>query len=100
MTVRKLFGTATTDAGLFWADIADNHGWRIQYNRTLDLVTPLKPYRLLDPDSHLWASADTAQELAAAMPQLIQDFSQTKPLFTRKDVAEILLALARKLGGI
>jgi hypothetical protein len=69
-------------------------GWRVQYNRTLGKHSPLKPFRLLDPDSYLWASADSAEELGEAMPQLIQDFGEKNPLFTREDVAKTLMTLA------
>jgi len=97
MSIRKLFGTATIDAGVFWTEIVNQNGWRVQYNRTLDKHSPLKPYRLLDPDKHLWASADTAEELAEAMPQLIQEFGERNPLFTREDVGRTLKTVASLL---
>lgn len=84
MSIRKLFGTPTVDAQVFWTQLVNEDGWRVQYNQTLDKFSPLKPYRLLDPDGYLWASADSATELADAMPQLIRDFAEKNPLFTRE----------------
>jgi hypothetical protein len=75
MTIRKLFGTATADMGVFWEDKVNHEGWRIQYNKTLDVASPLKPFRLLDPKGHLWASADELKELAEALPTLCTEFS-------------------------
>lgn len=49
MSIRRLWGTGTVDAGVFWEDKVNENGWRIQYNKTLDSFSPLKPYRLLDP---------------------------------------------------
>lgn len=94
MSIRKLFGTPTVDLQLFWTEIVNQDGWRVQYNRTLDKHSPLKPFRLLDPESYLWASADSADELADAMPELIQDFGEKNPLFTREDVAKTLMTVA------
>ncbi len=94
MSVRKLFGTPTIDAQVFWAEIVNQDGWRVQYNRVLDKHSPLKPFRLLDPEGYLWASADSADELANAMPQLIQEFGEKYPLFTREDVAKTLMTVA------
>ncbi len=94
MSIRKLFGTPTVDAEVFWSEIVNQDGWRVQYNRTLDKHSPLKPFRLLDPDSYLWASADSAEELAEAMPQLIQEFGERNPLFTREDVGRTLMTVA------
>lgn len=97
MAIRKLFGTPTIDAEVFWREIVNQDGWRVQYNRTLDKRSPLKPFRLLDPDSYLWASADSAEELAEAMPQLIQEFGERNPLFTREDVGRTLMTVASLL---
>ncbi len=97
MAIRKLFGTPTLDACIFWSEIANEGGWRVQYNRTLDSYSPLKPFRLLDPDSYLWASADSAEELAEAMPKLIEEFSQKSPLFTREDVVRTLMTISKVL---
>jgi hypothetical protein len=97
MAIRKLFGTPTVDAGIFWSEVVNQSGWRVQYNRTLDAFSLLKPYRLLDPDGYLWASADSAQELAQAMPELIQEFCEKNPLFPREDVAPTLMTVATLL---
>jgi len=85
MPIRKLPGTATADAGVFWDDKVNHKGWRIQYNHTLDVASPLKPFRLLDPKSTLWASADTLEEMVEALPRLCEEFSAKEPLFDSDD---------------
>lgn len=97
MAIRKLYGTGTAGGHVFWTDVAESRGWRVQYNRTLDSLSPLKPFRLLDPRDHLWASADSAEELADALPSLIDEFSAKTPLLSDEDVKSLLktgLALA------
>lgn len=86
MSVRRLFGTATADAGVFWSDKVSEQGWRIQYNKTLDKVSPLKPYRLLDPSGNLWASADTMKEIVDDLPALIDEFSRKEALLSSDEV--------------
>lgn len=94
MTIRRLFGTATVDAGLFWEDRLNHKGWRIQYNHTLDVASPLKPFRLLDPRGNLWASADSFSELADALPTLCVDFAAKEPLFDSDDAKEFARQVA------
>lgn len=36
MAIRRLLGTPTVDAGIFWDDVYEKQGWRVQYNSTLD----------------------------------------------------------------
>ena len=94
MSVRRLPGTPTAGGPAFWKDVASEKGWRIQYNKTLDSATPLKPYRLLDPKNQLWASADGLEELAQDLPGLIAEFSLKDPLFTAEDVKSALASIA------
>ncbi|KZY28191.1 hypothetical protein A3754_06405 [Alcanivorax sp. HI0083] len=96
MSVRRLFGTATADAGVFWSDKVSEQGWRIQYNKTLDKVSPLKPYRLLDPSGNLWASSDTMQEMVDDLPGLIDEFSGKDSLFSSEEAKK----LAKEAIGI
>ena len=95
MSIRRLPGTPTAGGLAFWTDVANEKGWRIQYNKTLDSVSPLKPYRLLDPQDHLWASADQLEELAQALPLLIEEISHKSPLFKAEDVKAALAAVAQ-----
>ena len=96
MTVRKLYGTPTlTERAVFWDTIANEEGWRIQFNKALKATKTLKPFRLLDPNRYLWASADTLEELQDALPELVDEFSQKSPLFTGEDVLRALAAAAK-----
>jgi len=97
MGIRKLFGTPTVDAGIFWTNVVDVEGWRVQHNQTLQDVSPLKPYRLLNPEGYLWASADSAEEMANAMPELIKEFGKKDPLFTYQEVIDHLTTVAELL---
>lgn len=90
MSIRRLWGTGTVDAGVFWEDKVNENGWRIQYNKTLDSFSPLKPYRLLDPLGNLWASSDTLAEMVENMPELIEVFSKKEPLFSSEDCKKFL----------
>ena len=63
MSIRRLWGTGTVDAGVFWEDKVNENGWRIQYNKTLDSFSPLKPYRLLD----LFSSEDCKKFLKTVL---------------------------------
>ena len=95
MAIRRLFGTATVDLGVFWEDKVNERGWRIQYNHTLDVASPLKPFRLLDPRGNLWASADMLPEMAKALPELVAEFSQKEPLFDSDDVKRFVKEVAK-----
>jgi hypothetical protein len=90
MPVRKLPGTPTLGGVVFWKDIVVKDGWRVQYNATLDKATPLKPYRLIDSEDYLWASADSIEEFQSALPDLVTRFVDKKPLFTKADVNKAL----------
>ncbi len=101
MAIRRLYGTATVDAGVFWEDCVSHEGWRIQYNKTLDKTLVLKPYRLLDPMGNLWASSDTLSELAEALPELTKVFAKKQPLFDSEDAKKfisIALSVLIELG--
>lgn len=95
MTVRKLPGTPTINAEVFWTEIANHDGWRIQFNPTISMTGVLKPYRLLDPQDYLWASADGADELIESLPSLVEWVSGRQSLFTEDDVRKALRALAK-----
>lgn len=100
MSIRRLFGTQTLGGHVFWTLIAEHHGWRVQYNRTLDVASPLKPYRLISPDDLLWASSDTAEEMCAALPELIVQFSDRSPLLNLEDLKSIAGSLAATLMAV
>jgi hypothetical protein len=52
MAIRRLYGTGTADAGVFWSDCVNSNEWRIQYNLKTEATYILKPYRLIDPNPH------------------------------------------------
>lgn len=99
MAIRRLYGTATFDAGIFWSDSVNHNGWRIQYNKTLEATKVLKPYRLLDPKGNLWASSDSLAEMAESLPELATVFSEKEPLFGSDEakafIKSVLTAVAR-----
>ena len=72
MSKRDLFKTPTLGGKVFWTDEHEYRNWRIQYNKTLDSFSPLKPFRLLDPQDRLIASADKKEELLDALPEIIK----------------------------
>ena len=74
MSIRKGPNTPTLGGKVFWTDKHEYQGWRIQYNSTLDSITPLKPYRLLDPQDRLIASGDSVEELLKALPNFIAEY--------------------------
>ena len=77
MTINRQLKTPTLGGKVFWTDKHEYQGWRIQYNPTLDTITPLKPYRLLNPKDRLIASADSVEELVGVLPDFIAE-SQTE----------------------
>jgi hypothetical protein len=93
MAIRRLYGTGTADAGVFWSDCVNRNGWRIQYNQTLEVTRILKPYRLLDPKGNLWASSDTLSEMADALPELAVVFTEKEPLFSSDEVKGFVKAV-------
>ena len=95
MAIRKLFKTPTIDARVFWKQISESGGWRIQYNRTLDKTPLLKPYRLLDPAKYLIASADSLDDFeGAALDDLVAEFSQRNALVTKEQVGKVAKTIA------
>lgn len=100
MAIRRLYGTQTLGGHVFWTDIAEEGGWRIQYNKTLDAATPLNPYRLISPADVLWASADTAEELMDSLPELMDQFASQTPLVDRDDIKKIAGALAAAISDV
>ena len=72
MSVRKLGKSKTGGGSVFWTDKYEYHGWRIQYNKTLDNLSPLKPYRLLDSRDRLMASGDSEEDLVETLPVLME----------------------------
>lgn len=99
MGIRRLYGTGTVDAGIFWDDCVNEQGWRIQHNKTLDITGLLKPYRLLDPKGNLWASSDTLSEMANALPELANSFSEKEPLFGSDEVKSFVKAVFSAAGA-
>lgn len=104
MSVRRLPGSPVVDLDVFWKDVVNESGWRIQYNSTFAAtgrVMPfLKPFRLLDPNAMLWASADGAEELARELPELVVEFSKKDPLIDKKTLTRIMAATATTLLGL
>lgn len=72
MPKRDLFKTPTLGGKVFWSNQHEYKNWKIQYNKTLDSLSPLKPYRLLDSKDRLIASADSKEELLEALPEMIK----------------------------
>ena len=72
MPKRDLFKTPTLGGKVFWSNQHEYKNWKVQYNKTLDSLSPLKPYRLLDPKDRLIASADSKEELLEALPEMIK----------------------------
>ncbi len=98
MSIRRFSGLQTLMEGaVFWTDLVNERGWRIQYNRTLDVFLPLKPFRLLDPNGVLWASADEAEELANELPNMVAEFAQKDPLIDQEMVQDIMATVAKEL---
>src|SRR5690554_5900475 len=98
MAIRRLYGTGTADAGIFWDDYINENGWRIQYNKTLEATSILKPYRLLDPKGNLWASSDTLHEMVNSLPELAASFSEKEPLFSSDEVKSLIKKVAMAAG--
>jgi hypothetical protein len=97
MSTRDLVKLPTAGGKVFWTDVVNRDGWRVQYNKTLDKVTPLKPFRLLDPQDYLCASANTVEEMAQALPRLIAKYEKKKPVVTHEQVKDALLNIATVL---
>lgn len=91
MSVSRKSPDTPASHGPFWTDVVTANGWRIQYNNTLDMLSPLKPYRLVDPGDILWVSTDTEAEMTAHLPELIAEYAARDALVTRKEVKEALL---------
>jgi hypothetical protein len=98
MAIRRLYGTATVDAGVFWDDCVNESGWRIQSNSAFKTTGMLKPYRLLDPKGNLWASSDTLSEMADALPELAITFSEKEPLFDSDEAKSFVKAVFSAAG--
>ena len=98
MAIRRLYGTATFDAGVFWSDCVNHNGWRVQHNKTLEATRVLNPYRLLDPKGNLWASSDSLSELADSLPELANVFSEKEPLFSSDDAKKFIKAVLVAAG--
>ena len=73
MAVRKYERKRTLGGHFFWDNQYQFNGWRVQYNSKYDRFSPFKPYRLIDGDSRLIASGDSATELMDALPNLMVD---------------------------
>lgn len=102
MSVRRWPGTPTNpmEGAMWWTEVVNEKGWRIQFNKTFDTVTPLKPYRLLDPRGYIWASADDPDELQKELPELTEWIASKEPLFTGEDVKDAIKALGPLLIAI
>lgn len=97
MPIRKFPGVPTLGGAVMWEDLANEKGWRIQYNEFIQgRSRRLYAYRLLDPKNNLWASASDLEELEAAMPALVEKFDLARP-FSIADAAT-LIAIAIKIA--
>ncbi len=92
MTIRRLLGTPTVDAGVFWETLPGAGGWKLQFNKTLDRWSPLNPYRLLDPEGYLWASSDSLEELRDGLPGLVDEFAAKSPVVSKEAPVKTLIA--------
>ncbi len=99
MSIKRHNGVLTLGGHVFWTDIANEHGWRVQFNRPLGAVG-INRYRLIGPNNVLWASASSATELAEALPELIGEFSERDPLFGPKEAKAAAAALGMALLAV
>jgi len=76
---------------MFWSEVVNQSGWRVQYNRTLDTILSPQGLQALDRIATCGFSGRLRAELAQAIPQLILEFGEKNPLFTREDVARTLI---------
>jgi len=91
MSIRKLYKTPTAGGLVFWEDLAEINGWRIQYNKTLDHISPLKPYRLLDNSNYLIASADSLENFdRETITELITEYSERGACITNAQIGEFI----------
>lgn len=93
MSIRRFPGLQSLGGAVFWTDLVNEGGWRVQYNKVPGISLMMKPFRLLDPNNMLWASADSADELADALPELVEEFSKKDPLIDKDDLKKIVGAL-------
>ena len=72
MSLNRLEGTSTF-GGHYWWETTSTYGeWKIQHHKTHLSRSELKPYRLLDPDDRLIASADSEVELKEYLDNLLK----------------------------
>lgn len=102
MAIRMLFKSPTINAGVWWETVYSHQGWCVQYNSSLDTITPLKPYRLLDPEGYLLASADTLSDFEEHIDRLIDHYNQCQPIITREEAArrifDIVMVIVTHVG--
>jgi len=72
MSLYKLSGTPTLGGPFRWDTTYTCEEWRIQHHKTEFLKFGLMHYRLLDPEDHLMASADTEKELKEYLFNLLK----------------------------
>ena len=101
MAIRRFPGTPTADLELAWDVVAVHDGWKIEVHKKslasiaqkLVFWRDWNPVRLLGPDSTLWASSATVEEMQDALPSLMTEFAAKHPLFTREDLRKVAEAL-------
>lgn len=71
MSVRKLDGTPTLGGNFWWKTTYTEKEFKIQHHKTKFMLVGIKPYRLLDPDDHLIATADTEEEIRLYLDKII-----------------------------
>ncbi len=105
MAIRRFPGTPTADLEQAWEVVALHDGWKIEVHKQFWASVAQKflfwrawnPVRLLGPDSTLWASAATVEEMREALPSLISECGAKQPLLTREDLRKIGEALGSVL---
>lgn len=71
MSLNRLDGTSTFGGDYWWETTFTCKEWKIQHHKTHLSMSELKPYRLLNPDNLLIASADTEKELKEYLDNIL-----------------------------
>lgn len=72
MSLEKMNGNLAFGGRFLWETTYTEDDWRVQHHRTSFLHRD-KPYRLLDPENHLIASADNEKELIDYLNHIMEN---------------------------
>lgn len=72
MSLEKLYGNRTFGGRFLWETTYAENEWKIQHHKSRILSRDSKPYRLLDPENHLIAAADSEKELIDYLDHIIE----------------------------